>query len=99
MSRAVLEAQGSVLTNKTVEGYPGRRYYGGAEWADAVERLGQERACALFGCRYANLQPHSGSNANQAVYLALLEPGARVLGMSLAAGGHPQPWCTGQPVG
>jgi glycine hydroxymethyltransferase len=88
VSRAVLEAQGSVLTNKTVEGYPGRRYYGGAEWADAIERLGQSRARALFGCAHANLQPHSGSQANQAVYLALLEPGDRILAMDLRAGGH-----------
>ncbi len=88
VSRAVLEAQGSVLTNKTVEGYPGRRYYGGAEWADAVERLGQERARALFGAAHANLQPHSGSQANQAVYLALLRPGDRIVSMSLSAGGH-----------
>jgi glycine hydroxymethyltransferase len=88
VSRAVLEAQGSVLTNKTVEGYPGKRYYGGAEWADGVERLGQERARRLFGCRHANLQPHSGSQANQAIYLALLRPGDRLLSMSLSAGGH-----------
>ena len=88
VSRAVLEAQGSVLCNKTVEGYPGARYYGGADYADAIERLGIERACRLFGCSYANLQPHSGSNANQAVYQALLEPGDTILSMDLAAGGH-----------
>ncbi len=88
VSRAVLEAQGSVLCNKTVEGYPGARYYGGAEYADAIERLGIERARRLFGCSYANLQPHSGSNANQAVYMALLKPGDTSLSMDLAAGGH-----------
>lgn len=88
VSRAVLDAQGSVFTNKTVEGYPGRRYYGGIEWADALERLAGERACRLFGCRYANVQPHSGSQANQAVYQALLEPGDPILSMELAMGGH-----------
>lgn len=88
VSRAVLEAQGSVFTNKTVEGYPGRRYYGGVEWADALERLAMDRACRLFGCRHANVQPHSGSQANQTVYQALLEPGDRVLGMALDMGGH-----------
>ncbi len=88
VSRAVLDAQGSVMTNKTVEGYPGARYYGGAEPADEIERLGIERACRLFGCEYANLQPHSGSNANQAVYLALLKPGDSILSMNLQAGGH-----------
>jgi glycine hydroxymethyltransferase len=88
VSRAVLAAQGSVMTNKTVEGYPGARYYGGAEFADAVESLAIERACRLFGCRFANLQPHSGSNANAAVYLALLKPGGTILSMELGAGGH-----------
>lgn len=88
VSRAVLDAQGSIFTNKTVEGYPGRRYYGGAEWADALERLAVERACRLFGCRHANVQPHSGSQANQTVYQALLTPGDRILGMALAMGGH-----------
>ncbi len=88
VSRAVLEAQGSVLTNKTVEGYPGRRYHGGAGNADAVERLAIERACRLFGCGFANVQPHSGSQANQVVLLALIEPGDAILGMALAAGGH-----------
>ena len=88
VSRAVLEAQGSVLTNKTVEGYSGRRYHGGAEFADAIERLAIERAKRLFGCAFANVQPHSGSQANQVVYLALLRPGDTILGMSLAAGGH-----------
>jgi glycine hydroxymethyltransferase len=88
VSRAVLEAQGSVFTNKTVEGYPGRRYYGGTEWADALERLAVDRACRLFGCRHANVQPHSGSQANQTVYQALLAPGERILSMELAMGGH-----------
>lgn len=88
VSRAVLEAQGSILTNKYAEGYPGRRYYGGCEFVDEVERLAIERACALFDCAYANVQPHSGANANQAVFLALLQPGDVFLGMDLAAGGH-----------
>ncbi|MFQ6017790.1 MAG: serine hydroxymethyltransferase [Kiloniellaceae bacterium] len=88
VSRAVLEAQGSVLTNKTVEGYPGKRYHGGAVNVDVVERLAIERACRLFDCRFANVQPHSGSQANQAVFHALLAPGDRVLGMALSAGGH-----------
>ena len=88
VSRAVLEAQGSVMCNKTVEGYPGARYYGGAEFADAIERLAIERACRLFGCAHANVQPHSGSNANQAVYQALLDPGDTLLSMDLGAGGH-----------
>jgi len=88
VSAASLEALGSVLVNKTVEGYPGRRYYGGAEFADAVESLAVERAKRLFGCGFANVQPHSGSQANQAVYQALLEPGDPVLGLALAAGGH-----------
>jgi len=88
VSRAVLEAQGSVLTNKYAEGYPGRRYYGGCEFVDAAERLAIERARRLFGCAFANVQPHAGAQANQAVLLALLSPGDRILGMSLAAGGH-----------
>ena len=88
VSRAVLEAQGSVFTNKTVEGYPGRRYFGGSEWADALERLAEDRARRLFGCRHANVQPHSGSQANQTVYQALLTPGDRILSMELAMGGH-----------
>lgn len=87
-SRAVLEAQGSVLTNKYAEGYPGRRYYGGCEFVDVVEDLARERAKALFGCQYANVQPNSGSQANQGVMQALLQPGDTILGMSLAAGGH-----------
>jgi glycine hydroxymethyltransferase len=88
VSTAVLEAQGSVLTNKYAEGYPGHRYYGGCEYVDIAERLAIDRVKALFGCGFANVQPHSGSQANQAVYLALLQPGDTVLGMSLAAGGH-----------
>ncbi|HDZ71337.1 MAG TPA: serine hydroxymethyltransferase [Aurantimonas coralicida] len=88
VSRAVLEAQGSVLTNKYAEGYPGRRYYGGCEFVDIVEDLAIERAKQLFGCAYANVQPNSGSQANQAVLLALSKPGDTLLGMSLDAGGH-----------
>ncbi len=88
VSRAVLEAQGSVLTNKYAEGYPGRRYYGGCEFVDVAERLAIDRAKRLFGCAFANVQPHSGAQANQAVFLALLAPGDAILGMSLAAGGH-----------
>ena len=88
VSRAVLEAQGSILTNKTVEGLPGRRYYGGAEFADKIETLAIERAKRLFGCGFANVQPHSGSQANQAVYLALLKPGEAILSMRTTAGGH-----------
>ena len=87
-SPRVLEAQGSVLTNKYAEGYPGKRYYGGCEYVDEAERLAIERAKALFGSAYANVQPHSGSQANAAVFLALLEPGDTILGMSLDAGGH-----------
>jgi glycine hydroxymethyltransferase len=87
-SPAVLEAQGSVLTNKYAEGYPGRRYYGGCEFVDMAERLAIDRARRLFGCAYANVQPHSGASANLAVFLALLRPGDTILGMALAAGGH-----------
>jgi glycine hydroxymethyltransferase len=87
-SPAVLEAQGSVLTNKYAEGYPGRRYYGGCECVDAAEQLAIDRAKRLFGCAFANVQPHSGASANLAVFLALLQPGDTILGMSLAAGGH-----------
>ena len=87
-SRAVLEAQGSLLTNKYAEGYPGRRYYGGCAFVDVAEHLAIERARRLFGAEYVNVQPHSGSQANQAVYLAFLKPGDTILGMSLAAGGH-----------
>ena len=88
VSHAVLQAQGSVLTNKYAEGYPGRRYYGGCEHVDVAERLAIERATELFECAYANVQPHSGAQANQAVYMALLKPGDTTLGLSLAAGGH-----------
>ncbi len=88
VSRAVIEAMGSVLTNKYAEGYPGRRYYGGCEFVDEAETLAIERAKSLFGCNFANVQPHSGAQANQAVFLALCKPGDTVLGMSLAAGGH-----------
>ena len=88
VSRAVLEAQGSVLTNKYAEGYPGRRYYGGCEFVDVAESLAIERAKRLFACGFANVQPHAGAPANEAVYLALLQPGDPILGMSLAAGGH-----------
>ena len=88
VSAAVLEAQGSVLTNKYAEGYPGRRYYGGCVYVDVAENLAIERAKQLFGCAFANVQPHSGAQANQAVFLALVQPGDTVLGMSLAAGGH-----------
>lgn len=88
VSRAVLEAQGSVLTNKYAEGYPGRRYYGGCEFVDIVEQLAIDRAKALFNCEWVNVQPHSGAQANQGVFLALLKPGDTILGMSLAAGGH-----------
>ena len=88
VSRAVLEAQGSVLTNKYAEGYPGKRYYGGCEAVDVAETLAIERAKALFGARFANVQPHSGSQANQAVFMALMQPGDTFMGMDLAAGGH-----------
>jgi glycine hydroxymethyltransferase len=88
VSRAVMQAQGSVMTNKYAEGYPGRRYYGGCMYVDEVERLAQERAKQLFNCQFANVQPHSGSQANQAVYLSLLKPGDKVLGMALDQGGH-----------
>jgi len=88
VSRAVLEAQGSVLTNKYAEGYPGRRYYGGCEFIDVAEQLAIDRAKELFGCAFANVQPHSGAQANQAVFLAFLKPGDTFMGMDLAAGGH-----------
>ncbi len=87
-SPAVMEAMGSVFTNKYAEGYPGKRYYGGCEWADAIEELAIERAKKLFGCEYVNVQPHSGSQANQGVYLALLKPYDKILGMDLSHGGH-----------
>jgi len=88
VSKAVLQAQGSVFTNKYAEGYPGRRYYGGCEFSDVVEDLARDRAKELFGVKYANVQPNSGSQANQGVMMALVKPGETVLGMSLAAGGH-----------
>ena len=87
-SRSVMEAVGSVLTNKYAEGYPGKRYYGGCEVVDMVEDLARDRACELFGCNFANVQPHCGANANLAAYMALIEPGDTVLGMSLDHGGH-----------
>ena len=88
VSRAVMEAQGSVMTNKYAEGYPGKRYYGGCQFVDIAENLAIERACALFGVTYANVQPNSGSQANQGVFQALIKPGDTILGMSLDAGGH-----------
>src|SRR6187549_577827 len=88
VSEAVLSAQGSVFTNKYAEGYPGRRYYQGCGPSDDVERLAIERARSLFGCAFANVQPHSGAQANGAVLLALAKPGEVIMGMSLAAGGH-----------
>src|SRR5580658_2879331 len=88
VSRAVLEAQGSVMTNKYAEGYPGRRYYGGCQYVDIAETLAIERACRLFSCRFANVQPNSGAQANQAVFFALLQPGDVFMGLDLAAGGH-----------
>ena len=88
VSRAVLEATGSILTNKYAEGYPGRRYYGGCEFVDIVEQLAIDRAKELFNCDFANVQPHSGAQANEAVFFALLNPGDTIMGMSLAAGGH-----------
>src|SRR5579872_3790160 len=88
VSEAVLEAMGSVFTNKYAEGYPGKRYYGGCEFTDVVENLARERAKQLFHAEHANVQPHSGSQANEAAYGAVLEPGDTVLGMNLAHGGH-----------
>src|SRR5690348_3325292 len=88
VSKAVLEAQGSIMTNKYAEGYPGRRYYGGCEFVDVAETLAIERAKQLFGVQFVNVQPNSGSQANQGVYQALLQPGDTILGMSLAGGGH-----------
>ncbi|HYF52997.1 MAG TPA: serine hydroxymethyltransferase [Salinarimonas sp.] len=88
VSRAVLEAQGSVMTNKYAEGYPGRRYYGGCQFVDIAETLAIERACRLFDCRFANVQPNSGSQANQAVFMALMKPGDTFMGLDLACGGH-----------
>ncbi|MCY4180736.1 MAG: serine hydroxymethyltransferase, partial [Litoreibacter sp.] len=88
VSKAVMQAQGSVMTNKYAEGYPGRRYYGGCQYVDIAEELAIERAKKLFGCGFANVQPNSGSQANQGVFQALLKPGDTILGMSLDAGGH-----------
>src|SRR5271154_4323111 len=88
VSKAVLEAQGSVMTNKYAEGYPGRRYYGGCQFVDIAERVAIERACRLFDCKFANVQPNSGSQANQAVFMALMQPGDTFMGLDLAAGGH-----------
>jgi len=88
VSKAVLEAQGSVLTNKYAEGYPGRRYYGGCQYVDIVESLAIERVTRLFGCKFANVQPHSGASANAAVFMALMQPGDTFMGLNLAAGGH-----------
>jgi glycine hydroxymethyltransferase len=88
VSKAVLEAQGSVMTNKYAEGYPGRRYYGGCQFVDMAENLAIERVCRLFDCKYANVQPNSGSQANQGVFLALMQPGETFMGLDLAAGGH-----------
>ena len=88
VSRAVLEAQGSVLTNKYAEGYPGRRYYGGCQFVDIAEQLAIDRVTKLFGCQFANVQPHSGASANAAVFFALMKPGDTFLGLNLAAGGH-----------
>ena len=88
VSQAVLEAAGSCLTNKYAEGYPGKRYYGGCQYVDIAEQLAIDRAKQLFGCSFANVQPHSGSQANQGVYMALAKPGDAILGLSLAAGGH-----------
>ena len=88
VSPAVMAAMGSVLTNKYAEGYPGKRYYGGCQFVDIVEDIARDRACKLFGANFANVQPHSGAQANQAVYLALLQPGDTVMGMNLAHGGH-----------
>src|SRR3978361_145700 len=88
VSKAVLEAQGSVLTNKYAEGLPGKRYYGGCQFVDIAETLAIERVTKLFGCKYANVQPHSGASANAEVFFALLQPGDTFMGLNLAAGGH-----------
>ena len=88
VSEDVLKANGSVFTNKYSEGYPGRRYYGGQDFTDQVERLAIERACKLFKCKFANVQPHAGAPANIATYFALMEPGDTIMGMDLSHGGH-----------
>ena len=88
VSPAVLAAMGSILTNKYAEGYPGKRYYGGCQYVDIVENIARDRACKLFGAEHANVQPHSGAQANTAVYFSMLKPGDTVIGMNLAEGGH-----------
>src|SRR5512133_3801841 len=88
VSKAVLEAQGSVLTNKYAEGLPGRRYYGGCQYVDVAENIAIDRVTKLFGCKFANVQPHSGASANAEVFFALLQPGDTFMGLNLAAGGH-----------
>ena len=88
VSPAVMAAMGSILTNKYAEGYPGKRYYGGCQYVDVVEDIARKRACELFGAEHANVQPHSGAQANLGVYFSMLEPGDTVLGMNLAEGGH-----------
>ena len=88
VSKDILKIQGSILTNKYAEGYPGKRYYGGCEFIDEIENLAINYACELFGCKYANVQPHSGSSANMAVYRALLNKGDKVMGMNLSHGGQ-----------
>ena len=88
VSPAVMAAMGSVLTNKYAEGYPGKRYYGGCQYVDVVEQIAIDRACELFGAKFANVQPHSGAQANTAVYFAMLKPGDTVMGMTLSEGGH-----------
>ena len=95
-SRAVMEAQGSVLTNKYAEGYPGRRWYGGCEYVDVAEQLAIDRAKQLFGAEHVNVQPHSGSQANMAVYFSVLQPGDRILTMDLSHGGPFDPWKQGE---
>ena len=98
VSQAVLDAAGTLLTNKYAEGYPGKRYYGGCQYVDVVEQLAIDRAKRLFNCAFANVQPHSGSQANQSVMLALIKPGDTVLGMSLAAWRPSHPWRAAQPL-
>ncbi|MBO5431256.1 serine hydroxymethyltransferase, partial [Methanocorpusculum sp.] len=88
VAREVLEAMGTILTNKYAEGYPGKRYYGGCEFHDKIENLARDRLCALFGAEHANVQPHSGSQANEAVYLSFLKPGDKIMSQSLNNGGH-----------
>ncbi|HJJ89622.1 MAG TPA: serine hydroxymethyltransferase, partial [Methanocorpusculum sp.] len=88
VSREVMEAMGTILTNKYAEGYPGKRYYGGCEFHDQIENIARDRLCQLFGAEHANVQPHSGSQANEAVYLSFLKPGSKILSQSLNNGGH-----------